>query len=104
MEFRQRLRLLRTEQNITQATLADYLDYGYTAISNYESGRNEPSINDLIKISDFFHVSVDYLVGKSPLRKNQGNITAAELDKLLILTEKIQLETNEILITLKQII
>ena len=42
--------------------MANILGYGYTAISNYESGRNEPSINDLKKIADFFNVSLDYLL------------------------------------------
>ena len=38
MEFSQRLRELRTSKNIKQKDLADALNYGYTAISNYESG------------------------------------------------------------------
>lgn len=40
------------------------MGYGYTAVANYESGRNEPSIDDLIKIADFFQVSMDVLVGR----------------------------------------
>lgn len=39
------------------------LGYKYTAISNYESGRNKPSIDNLIKLADFFEVSIDELVG-----------------------------------------
>lgn len=62
MEFSERLRNLRNERKLNQKDLADYLNYGYTAISNYEAGRNEPSIKDLIKIASFFHVSLDYLL------------------------------------------
>ncbi|MCJ7856149.1 helix-turn-helix domain-containing protein [Lachnospiraceae bacterium NSJ-143] len=67
MEFRERLKLLRENyyvngKKLTQTQLANILGYGYTAISNYESGRNEPSINDLKKIADFFNVSLDYLL------------------------------------------
>ena len=66
MEFRERLKFLRENyyvngKKLTQTQLANILGYGYTAISNYESGRNEPSINDLKKIADFFNVSLDYL-------------------------------------------
>ncbi len=67
MEFRERLKFLRENyyvngKKLTQTQLANILGYGYTAISNYESGRNEPSISDLKKIADFFNVSLDYLL------------------------------------------
>ncbi len=62
MEFKERLKFLRKQKNITQGDLAQILNYGYTAISNYESGRNEPSITDLKKIAEFFDVSMDYLL------------------------------------------
>lgn len=64
MEFHERLRMLRKKAGLTQAELAYKLDYGYTAISNYESGRNQPSISDLIRLSDEFGVTIDYLVGR----------------------------------------
>lgn len=63
--FSERLRTLRTGRNISQERLAKQLNYGYTAIANYESGRNEPSIADLCRIADFFDVSVDYLTGRT---------------------------------------
>ena len=62
MEFKNRLRDLRTEKKIPQNDLAKVLNYGCTAISNYESGRNEPSISDLKKIAEYFDVSMDYLL------------------------------------------
>ncbi len=54
--FSERLRALRTSRNISQERLAKELNYGYTAIANYESGRNEPSIAGLCSIADFFDV------------------------------------------------
>ncbi|MBE6008556.1 MAG: helix-turn-helix domain-containing protein [Lachnospiraceae bacterium] len=62
MEFKERLKTLRKQKGITQSDLAGILNYGYTAVSNYESGRNEPSIKDLKKIAEFFDVSMDYLL------------------------------------------
>lgn len=44
------------------------LNYGYTAIANYESGRNQPSIPDLKKIASIFNVSMDYLLGVNDIR------------------------------------
>ena len=45
MEFKDRLKALRKEKKLTQVKLGEMLNYGYTAIANYESGRNQPSIS-----------------------------------------------------------
>ena len=63
--FSSRLRLLRKNRNINQTRLAEMLGFGYTAIANYESGRNEPSLGDLCRIADYFDVSTDYLLGRT---------------------------------------
>lgn len=63
MKFKDRLKELRTERKMSQKSLAEKLSYGSTAIANYESGRNEPSIRDLITISHTLNVSIDYLLG-----------------------------------------
>ncbi len=67
-EFKDRLKLLRKEKKLTQVKLGEMLNYGYTAIANYESGRNQPSITDLIKIATIFDVSLDYLLGVTDVR------------------------------------
>lgn len=76
--FHMRLRQLRKEKKITQTVLGKYLCYGYTAISNYESGRNQPSIEDLKKIAYFFNVSVDYLIGNSNIRDTMNYLNQDE--------------------------
>ena len=68
LEFKERLKSLRKERKLTQSALGAILNYGYTAISNYESGRNEPSITDLKKIAEFFDVSMDYLLCVNDIR------------------------------------
>lgn len=65
MEFKDRLKELREETGTSQQTLAKTLNMSKMAISHWESGHSEPSINQLIKLSDFFDVTVDYLVGKN---------------------------------------
>lgn len=47
---------------MTQEALAKKLGYGSSTISNYESGHNQPAINDLTKIAKEFNVSLDYLL------------------------------------------
>ena len=67
-EFKDRLKILRKEKKLTQVKLGEMLNYGYTAIANYESGRNQPAIADLIKIASIFDVSLDYLLGVTDVR------------------------------------
>lgn len=65
MNFNVRLRQLRQKNKLTQSELADILGLKPTAISNYESQRNEPSFDKLISLSKYFDVSCDYLLGVS---------------------------------------
>jgi transcriptional regulator with XRE-family HTH domain len=63
MNFNVRLKQIRQKNNLTQSELADILGLKPTAISNYESERNEPSFDKLIALSKYFDVSCDYLLG-----------------------------------------
>lgn len=60
----QRLRELRYEKKLKQSDVANALGFSGQAISNYESGKREPKVSDLILLADFFDVSIDYLVGR----------------------------------------
>lgn len=57
-----RLRELRKARNISQLKLAMDLNTNQNTISRYETGEREPSIHELIKIADYFGVTVDYLI------------------------------------------
>lgn len=63
MNFNVRLKHLRQKNKLTQSELANILGLKSTAISNYESQRNEPSFDKLIALSKHFDVSSDYLLG-----------------------------------------
>ena len=41
------------------------LNMSQNTISRYERGEREPGISELIAIADYFHVSVDYLIGRT---------------------------------------
>lgn len=60
----QRLKELREYHVMTQAEVAARLNISSAAIGNYERGAREPGIEELILLADFFHVSLDYLVGR----------------------------------------
>ncbi|ABB14215.1 LexA family protein [Carboxydothermus hydrogenoformans] len=65
MNFGQRLRQLRTERDLTQAELAKLLSIGESTISFYESNKRQPDFDTLIKLSNFFNVSIDFLLGRT---------------------------------------
>lgn len=67
MKFKDRLRELRTEKNISQQQLGKIVNVSKMAVSHWESGHSEPSIEQLIVISDYFEVTIDYLTGKTDL-------------------------------------
>ena len=72
--FHQKLRMLRKEKKLSQVEVGEILHYGYTAISNYENGRNEPTLTDLCRIADFFDVSTDFLLGRTEDRQSHCRI------------------------------
>lgn len=57
-----RLKELRLERGLSQLKLAMDLNTNQNTISRYETGEREPGIRDLIKIADYFGVTVDYLI------------------------------------------
>ncbi len=63
MEFR--LKSLRKAKNISQLKLALDLNMNQNSISRYENGEREADYNTLIKVADYFNVSIDYLLGRT---------------------------------------
>lgn len=63
--FGTKLRKLRKENELTQQQLADKLDVTKGTVSAYETNAKYPSIEVLIKISNVFSISSDYLLGLS---------------------------------------
>ena len=62
--FGNKLKELRIEKGIGQIELAKILGVSKGMISLWENGKNEPKLSNLIAISNFFGVSLDYLAGK----------------------------------------
>ena len=76
------LRMLRIEKGLTIMELALEMDVVPSTIQQYETGVNEPKIEMLIRLSDYFHVTIDFLVGRSPVREpinDEDEILASQL-------------------------
>lgn len=82
-KFNERIKELRNRKNISQAVIAEYLGITKQAYSLYETGKREPDYETLLKIGEYFSVSVDYLLGNSDIPKTE------ELpEELIILNRK----------------
>ena len=65
MEYQRRLRDLREDHDKTQQEIADVLGTSQTMYARYERGANELPVRHLIKLAEYYHVSTDYLLGRS---------------------------------------
>ena len=62
-DFAKNVRKFRKQKNLSQVALGKSLNYGSTAIANYESGRNEPSFDCLIRLAEVLDVTIEELLG-----------------------------------------
>ena len=63
MTINERLKMLRTENDLTQTELAKKLGIAQTTVAAYEKS-HDPNIYSLIAYADFFECSLDYLAGR----------------------------------------
>lgn len=88
------LRKLRTERSLSQQKLAKIVGISQQSINKYENGQTQPDFQMLMQFAEFFHTSIDYLIGYtdnpnsyrtfSDLQKNneEGSLSPYKLDKL----------------------
>ncbi|WP_333637792.1 helix-turn-helix domain-containing protein [Tissierella praeacuta] len=73
MDFGSRLKQLRNSKKMSQQALADSLNISQKAISNYENNGRFPDQDVLKHLSNFFNVSLDYLIGTSDIKNPYNN-------------------------------
>lgn len=65
MKTQNRIRALREDQDLRQIDVSQATGIDQKTLSNYGTGRTRPDSEALILLADFFHVSIDYLVGRT---------------------------------------
>jgi transcriptional regulator with XRE-family HTH domain len=92
-----RLKELRIKKNISQQRLAIELGISQQSVNKYENHSIEPDIFLLIKIADFFGVSVDYLIGHSDVPRQLEVVQRYSLnsDEALLIEKYRQLTAAE---------
>lgn len=75
------LKLLRTKRNLSQQELANILHVSQQSIYKYENDITTPDLNTLIDMADYFHTSIDYLVGYSSISHKIEPVTETSLNE-----------------------
>ena len=70
MEFKDKLLELRKSHHLSQQQLADQLNVSRQAISKWELGESQPDLHNLVRLSEIFQISTDYLL-KDELNKSE---------------------------------
>lgn len=61
--------MIRKQRNLNQQKVAMDLNITREALSYYENGKREPSLSMLLKMSDYFNVSINYLITGEEFKK-----------------------------------
>ena len=96
-----KLKELRQERGLNQQELALKIETTQRNISNWENGNTEPDIQMILKMSKFFEVSADYLLGNSETLEIKKDIAFLE-NSLFTLIKNLPLDKKKALLVLLQ--
>ena len=83
-----RIKNLREEFGMTQQELADKIDGAKSTIAMYEKGDRKPSLEVLVKLSETFNCSIDYILCKTDIRNIEDEFKFAYHKEIEGLTEE----------------
>ncbi len=69
MCFSEQMLALREQNGLTQEQAAKEIGIAYRSYRRYEAGEREPGVTALIRIADYYGVTIDYLVGRTDRRE-----------------------------------
>lgn len=93
----QNLKLLRQLHRISQQRLADAVGTTQQSINKYENHQTQPDLATLIQIADFFHTSVDFLIGHTEAQAEHEGVPVFKLsaDEIRLVNQYRQLSLKE---------
>lgn len=68
MNYRERIRALREDNDYTQTQIANILNIGQRTYADYEFGKTRIPVDALIKLAKFYDVDMNYICGVSGVR------------------------------------
>ncbi len=90
-----RLAELRRDRNLTQEEIANFLGVGRTTYAMYEQGNREMDYELLLKLADYYQVSLDYIFERSNIPIHPESYTDDEIEfmtKALILYKEMKIK------------
>lgn len=75
------LKILRQEHGISQQRLADAIGVSQQSINQYENHSVEPDISILTRLADHFNTSIDFIVGRTNIRRPIEHTEAFHLNR-----------------------
>lgn len=75
------LKILRQEHGISQQRLADAIGVSQQSINQYENHSVEPDISVLTRLADHFNTSIDFIVGRTDIRRPIEHTEAFHLNR-----------------------
>ncbi|MCI6896776.1 MAG: helix-turn-helix transcriptional regulator [Gemmiger formicilis] len=85
-----RIRALREDLDLRQIDVSHATGIDQKTLSNYETGKTQPDMYALIRLADFFNVSLDYLVGRSDISVQSSKDLAREIEHIQNELDKIK--------------
>lgn len=76
MDLGEKLKMLRAEKQVNQVEIANFLQIDRSTYGKYETGDSSPDYDKLIKLADYFCVSIDYLLGRTEVKNPLDTIAA----------------------------
>ena len=76
-----RLKILRKQNNLTQAEVAARLGVTPALVSSYENAERYPSLEKLVLLADIYHVTTDFILGRSYNPDNRVLVDVTELSE-----------------------
>lgn len=101
--FAKTLSSLRQEKKLSQRVVSKELGVSQAVLSHYENGVREPGLDFVVRAAEYYHVSTDYLLGRTMLREDFA-VAPQELSKLHAEDEREQKESREFYIANKKLI
>lgn len=103
MSFYERLQSLAKENNKSFSQIEK--DLGYSKNSLYHYKTKMPTANNITRLSDYFNVSTDYLLGNSDLKSSSSSIKNPKLEELITQIDHLDEDVKEeIIIKMKQLL
>ncbi|MEQ6118617.1 helix-turn-helix domain-containing protein [Reichenbachiella sp. MALMAid0571] len=94
-QVNENIKFLRKKEGYTQETFADVIGIKRSLVGAYEEGRADPRLNNLLKMSEVFGVSVDTIISKDVSKLSNDELYEKSTDSLKVLSITVDSEDNE---------